>query len=218
MNPTCDWAVERRCIPGLVSRRCQYSGGCNKYVHHPCTIDWAIDNNIEEGGIAILCREHHPEYQRYTKQNSLNDTKWSGHSHSSSKAHYPGNNDHYKDRSHDTVNSTGGDSIKSVETHGKYDHVSSKEFYYKGRKQDVSKVKLDRKNDSDERSRFDNDKKIKIKVIRQNHTDDNSTDDKDPNMDIFKSDSFAESLTKNLKEGQPKRNSGCVNVYILSPF
>jgi hypothetical protein len=30
-------------------------------------------------------------------------------------------------------------------------------------------------------------------------------------MDIFNSDSFAESLTKNLKEGQPKKNSGCVD-------
>jgi hypothetical protein len=37
-------------------------------------------------------------------------------------------------------------------------------------------------------------------------------------MDIFKSDSFAESLTKNLKEGQPTRNSGCVDVYVSSPF
>jgi hypothetical protein len=37
-------------------------------------------------------------------------------------------------------------------------------------------------------------------------------------MDVFKSDSFADSLTKNLKEGQPKRNSGCVDVYISSPF
>ncbi len=92
--------------------------------------------------------------------------------------------------------------MKSVETHGKYDPVSSKESYFKRRKQHASKVKLDQKNDSDERSRFDNDKKSKKKVIQQNHTDDNSTDDKDPNMDIFKSNSFAESLTKNLKEGQ----------------
>jgi hypothetical protein len=99
--------------------------------------------------------------ERYTKQNSLNDTKWSGHMHSSSKARYPRNNDHYKDRSRDTVKATGGDSMRSVETHEKYDHVSSKESYYKGRKQDASKVKLDRKNDSDERSGFDNDKKSK---------------------------------------------------------
>jgi hypothetical protein len=77
------------------------------------------------------------------------------------KAGYPRNNDHYKDHSRDTVKATGGDSMKSVETHGKYDHLSSKESYYKGRKQDASKVKLDQKNDSDERSRFDNDKKSK---------------------------------------------------------
>ncbi len=86
--------------------------------------------------------------------------------------------------------------MKSVETRGKYDYVSSKESYYKEKKQDASKVKLDRKNDSDERRGFDNDKKSKKKVIQQNHTDNISTDDKDPNMDIFKSDSFAESLTK----------------------
>ncbi len=61
-------------------------------------------------------------------------------------------------------------------------------------------------------------RKAKKKVMRQNHTDDNFTDDKDPNMDIFKSKSFAESLIKNLKEGQPNRNSGCVDVYVLSPF
>ncbi len=51
--------------------------------------------------------------------------------------------------------------MKSVETHEKYDYVSSKESYHKGRKQDASKVKLEWKNDSDERSRFDNDKKSK---------------------------------------------------------
>jgi hypothetical protein len=140
-----------------------------KYVHHHCTIDWATDNNIEEGRIAILCREYHPEYQHYTEQNSLNDTKWSDHRHSSLKAHYPRNNDHYKDRSRDTVKATGGDSIKSVETHKKYDHVSSKESYYKGRKQDASKVKLDQKNDSDERSGFDNDKKSKKGHTAESH-------------------------------------------------
>jgi hypothetical protein len=145
VNPTCDWVVKGRFIPDLVPRRCQYSGGCNKYTHHHFTIDWATDNNIEDGGIAILCREHHPEYQRYTKQNSLNDTKWSGHRHSSLKTYYPRYNDHYKDRSCSTVKATGGDSIKSVETNGKYDHVSSNKSYYKERKQDDSKVKLDQK-------------------------------------------------------------------------
>jgi hypothetical protein len=86
-----------------------------------------------------MCREHHPEYQRYyTKQNSLNDIKWSAHSHSSSR-----NNDHYKDCSRNTVKQKGGDSLKSVESHGKNDNVSSKESYYKGRKQGSSKLNLD---------------------------------------------------------------------------
>ncbi len=61
------------------------------------------------------------------------------------KACYPRYNDHYKDRSCNTAKATGGDSIKSVETHGKYDHVSSNKSYYKESKQDDSKVKLDQK-------------------------------------------------------------------------
>jgi hypothetical protein len=91
--------------------------------------------------------------------------------------------------------------------------VSSKESYYKGRKHGSSKLNLDWKNDSDERRMFD-----KYQKSQQNHTGNCSTDDKDLNMDIFKSDSFAESLTKNLKEGQPKSNSGSVDVFISSPF
>jgi hypothetical protein len=58
----------------------------------------------------------------------------------------------------------------------------------------------------------------KYQKSQQNRTDNCSTDDKDLNMDIFKSDSFAESLTKNLKQGQPKSNSGSVDVFISSPF
>ncbi len=126
-NPTCDWAVEGRCIPNLIPRRCQFLGGCNKYVHHSCSIEWATDNNIEEGRIGIMCREHHPEYQcYYTEQNSLNDTKWSAHSHSSSR-----NNDHYKDCSRNTVKGKGGDSLKSVKSHGKKDNVSLINFITK---------------------------------------------------------------------------------------
>jgi hypothetical protein len=74
-------------------------------------------------------------------------------------------------------------------------------------------IKFGLENDSDERRMFD-----KCQKSRQNHTDNCSTDDKDLNMDIFKSDSFAESLTKNFKEGQPKSNSGSVDVCISSPF
>ncbi len=54
--------------------------------------------------------------------------------------------------------------------------------------------------------------------MQQNHTDNDSTDDKDPNMEIFKSDSFAESLTKKPERRPAKENSGCVDVYVFSPF
>jgi hypothetical protein len=37
-------------------------------------------------------------------------------------------------------------------------------------------------------------------------------------MDIFKSESFAESLSQNLKEGPPKMNSGLVDIYLSRPF
>ena len=41
--------------------KCQKSG-CSRLVHHVCSIEWAASNNLEEVGIAILCREHHPQY------------------------------------------------------------------------------------------------------------------------------------------------------------
>ncbi len=66
--PMCDWANEGRCFPGMVPIKCQFSGRCNKFVHHPCTIQWAIANNVDEGRIATLCKEHHPEYQRFSEQ------------------------------------------------------------------------------------------------------------------------------------------------------
>ncbi len=73
--PICDWANEGRCCPGLVPIKCQYSGGCNKFVRHLCTIQWASANNVAEGEIATLCREHHPEYQRFSQQRSTNNPK-----------------------------------------------------------------------------------------------------------------------------------------------
>ena len=60
--PTCDWACEGRCIPMLKPIKCQYSGGCKKFVHHTCTIEWASENNVDEGGVSSLCREHHPGF------------------------------------------------------------------------------------------------------------------------------------------------------------
>jgi hypothetical protein len=57
------------------------------------------------------------------------------------------------------------------------------------------------------------------KKVKQNSTDENSTkQENDPNMDIFKSESFAESLSQNLKEGPPKMNSGIVDIYLSGPF
>jgi hypothetical protein len=38
--PMCDWATEGRCFPGMVPIKFQFSGGCNKFVHHLCTIQW----------------------------------------------------------------------------------------------------------------------------------------------------------------------------------
>ncbi len=83
---TCDWANEGKCIQGMVPIKCQYAGGGTKFVHHLCTIQWASENNVDEGGIATLCREHHPEYHQFCKQSSLVDSNRSGHSYSSSKA------------------------------------------------------------------------------------------------------------------------------------
>ena len=40
---------------------CQQSG-CSRLVHHVCSIKWAASSNLEEVGIAIFCREHHPKY------------------------------------------------------------------------------------------------------------------------------------------------------------
>jgi hypothetical protein len=57
------------------------------------------------------------------------------------------------------------------------------------------------------------------KKIKQNSTDENSTkQENDPNMDIFKSESFAELLLQNLKGGPPKMNSGLVDIYSSGPF
>jgi hypothetical protein len=71
----CDWANEGKCFPGMVQIKCQFSGGCNKFVHHLCTIQWAIANNVDEGGIATLCKEHHHEYQRFSEQYSIINPK-----------------------------------------------------------------------------------------------------------------------------------------------
>jgi hypothetical protein len=62
---TCDWASEQRCSPSIQLKKCQYPEGCDNYVHHLCTLEWAHDNGIGELSILVLCRKHHPEYQNY---------------------------------------------------------------------------------------------------------------------------------------------------------
>ncbi len=49
---------------GLPPRTCQRVG-CSKYLHHVCSIQWASKNKLPEGGIATLCRAHHPHYQKF---------------------------------------------------------------------------------------------------------------------------------------------------------
>jgi hypothetical protein len=54
--------------------------------------------------------------------------------------------------------------------------------------------------------------------VKQNSTEEKSATKNDPNMDIFKDESFTESLSQNLKEGPMKKNAGIVNIYLSGPF
>ncbi len=56
VNPAYDWAPKGRCLPGLMTIQCQYSGGCTSFAHHTCLIEWASTNNANKGGISTLCR------------------------------------------------------------------------------------------------------------------------------------------------------------------
>jgi hypothetical protein len=62
----CDWAVEQCYMVGTTGtiRTCQRVG-CSKYIHHVCSIEWALKNKLPEGGIATLCRAHHPHYTKF---------------------------------------------------------------------------------------------------------------------------------------------------------
>ena len=61
--PACDWAVEQCHMIGLLPPiKCQRSG-CTNYAHHVCSIEWVTKNNLPEGTIGTLCREHHPMYR-----------------------------------------------------------------------------------------------------------------------------------------------------------
>ena len=61
---TCDWAVEQCHLIGAAPLKCQKLG-CFTYLHHLCSIQWEMKNNLPEGNIATLCRAHHPHYKKY---------------------------------------------------------------------------------------------------------------------------------------------------------
>jgi hypothetical protein len=136
VTPTCDWANEGKCIPGMVLIKCQYAGGCTKFVHHLYTIQWASENNVDEGGIATLCREHHPEYHQFCKQSSLVDSNRSGHSYSSSMAcrkdeeYVSLKKSHHKGQSHDSFKVDRRHSNKSYETSENGGRMSLKKSSY----------------------------------------------------------------------------------------
>ena len=59
-QPCCDWAVFKCHMTGLPPIKCQRAG-CEKFVHHVCSIEWVISKKLPEGGIGTFCREHHPQ-------------------------------------------------------------------------------------------------------------------------------------------------------------
>ena len=61
--PTCDWAAEKCYMASLPPIQCQREG-CQKLVHHVCSIEWVSKNNLPEETIATLCRAHHPQYRQ----------------------------------------------------------------------------------------------------------------------------------------------------------
>ena len=65
--PTCDWAVEQCHQVGDKPTKCNRSG-CNNHLHHLCAIQWAMLNNLPEGPMTILCREHHAQYPLWKQQ------------------------------------------------------------------------------------------------------------------------------------------------------
>ena len=209
---SCDWACEGRCIPGLSPVKCQYSGGCNNLVHHICTIEWATENNIEVDSIAILCREHHPEYQAFIKSQSVETSDYDiGNTKvkpidSVSKSSYKSS--HGKMNSPHQHQGKGKHHMKSDKLGHK---AGSSSFEAPSSNLNQSNHRFTKKSDESE-----NDSKY---ASNQGVANCNSDDDENDNNDIFKSESFAQSLTKNLKERPAfRRNSGFVDVYVTGPF
>jgi hypothetical protein len=61
---TCDWAVEQCHVIDRAPQKCQ-RGGCSKYLHHICSIEWEMKNKLPEGNIASLCRAHHQHHKKF---------------------------------------------------------------------------------------------------------------------------------------------------------
>jgi hypothetical protein len=179
----CDWISEGHCPMGLKPIKCQYSGGCNKFVHHICAINWATENNVEEGSIATLCRQHHPMYQKYAMiiENQKHEQYLQKHM------------DEYQRYL---------DSQEELEQHLFSNEVDA----YK----DFSSEGEEASNKS---------KTTTNKTVKENSKVKNDYEDEkfDPNMDIFKGESFQASLKANIKAYPVKRNSG-VDMFVSGPF
>ena len=63
---SCDWDEYGNCPFGLKPTKCQHKN-CKNYGHHICSITWAEQYQMEEEGIANLCRIHHPAFQKWIK-------------------------------------------------------------------------------------------------------------------------------------------------------
>ena len=162
----CDWASEGRCLTGIELKKCQHHAGCDKYVHHLCTTEWAHANGIDEQTISVFCRAHHPEYQ-------MNLLKL----HSVGKKRTFAVTDNQECHSR-KIKSSVNETEKQSKTQKPLKHKSSE--------------------------------KDEVKVT--------SNITYGLNYDIFKSDDFGASLNKNIKEAQPKKQLGRVEVYVSSPF
>ncbi len=209
----CDWANEGRCFPSMVPIKCHISGGCNRFVYHLCTIQWAVANNVDEGGIATLCKEHQPEYQCFSEQRSTinSKTNWktgSGNCPSSSNA-----------------------CCKDEE------YLSRKDNDYNELNQVRSKSKKDdlKKRTSDNKSggTFDNNEncglnvefdKVKITFIdvkdisrvHGNTSHNMRVEENDAMLDFFKRDILLKCVSENLKENTKK--SAIIDIYVSRPF
>ena len=184
----CDWISEGHCPMGLKPIKCQYSGGCNKFVHHICAINWATENNVEEGSIATLCKQHHPMYQKYAMIFEAQE--------------YERSLQRYEDEFQEYM-----DEQEELDQHlfkGEA-RVDNKDFSSEGEEADLISSNKSKSNTT--------------KTVKENSKVKNCEEDEefDPNMDIFKGESFQASLKANVKAYPVKRNGG-VDMFVSGPF